>query len=43
VELAAAGGYAALRRGVGVRGIIASAAIALGLGLVVVLLKVLLH
>lgn len=43
VELAAAGGYAALRRGVGFRGILASAAIALALGLVVILLKVLLH
>jgi hypothetical protein len=40
VDLAAAGGYAALRCGVGFRGILASTAIALGLGLVVVLLKV---
>ena len=43
VELAAAGGYAAITLGVGRRGIVASAAIALALGLVVVLLKVLVH
>ena len=43
VELAAAGGYAAIRRGAGPRGTVVSAAIALALGLVVVLLKVLLH
>ena len=41
IELAAAGGYAAIRDGAGPRGTIASAAIALALGLVVVLLKVL--
>ncbi len=43
VELAAAGGYAAVRHGAGPRGTVASAAIALALGLVVVLLKVLVH
>ena len=43
VELAAAGGYAAITHGVGRRGIVASAAVALALGLVVVLLKVLVH
>jgi hypothetical protein len=40
-ELAAAGGYAAIRDGAGPRGTITSAAIALALGVVVVLLKVL--
>ena len=43
VELAAAGGDAAIRRGTGPRGTVISAAIALALGLVVVLLKVLVH
>ena len=43
VELAAAGGYAAITRGSGPRGTILSAAIALGLGLLIVLLKVLVH
>lgn len=43
VELAAAGGYAAIRHGAGARGTVVSAIIALGLGLVVVLLKVLVH
>lgn len=43
VELAAAGGYAAIRHGVGARGTVGSAVIALALGLVVVLLKVLVH
>ena len=43
VELAAAGGYAAIRHGAGARGTVVSAAIALSLGLVVVLLKVLVH
>jgi hypothetical protein len=43
VELAATGGYAAITHGVGLRGIVASAAVALALGLVVVLLKVLVH
>ena len=43
VELAAAGGYAAIRGGAGPRGTVVSAAIALALGLVVVLLKILLH
>jgi hypothetical protein len=43
VELAAAGGYAAIARGAGWRATVASAAIALALGLVVVLLKVLVH
>ena len=43
VELAAAGAYAAIRRGAGPRGTVASAAIALALGLVIVLLKALLH
>jgi hypothetical protein len=43
VELAAAGGYAALARGAGPQGTVISAAIALALGLLVVLLKVLVH
>jgi hypothetical protein len=43
VELAAAGGYAARTRGAGLRGTVISAAIALALGLLVVLLKVLVH
>jgi hypothetical protein len=43
MELAAAGAYAAIRRGAGPRGAVASAAIALALGLVVVLLNALLH
>ena len=43
VELAAAGSYAAIRHGAGARGTVVSAAIALSLGLVVVLLKVLVH
>lgn len=43
VELAAAGGYAAIRHGAGARGTVVSAIIALGLGLGVVLLKVLVH
>ena len=43
VELAAAGGYAASTRGAGPHGTVISAAIALGLGLLVVLLKVLVH
>ena len=42
-ELAATGGYAAIRHGAGPRATAASAATALALGLVVVLLKVLLH
>ena len=42
-ELAAAGGYAALRRGAGPSGTIASAAVAVGLGAVIVLLKALAH
>ena len=42
-ELAAAGGYAAIRHGIGARGTVVSAIIALTLGLVVVLLKVLVH
>jgi hypothetical protein len=42
-ELAAAGGYAAVTRGAGPLGTVISAAIALALGLVVVLLKVLVH
>jgi hypothetical protein len=41
VELAAAGGYAASRHGAGPRGVIASSAIGLTLGLIVVLLKAL--
>jgi hypothetical protein len=43
VELAAAGGYAAVTRGAGPRGAIVSAATASGLGLVIVLLKALVH
>jgi hypothetical protein len=43
VELAAAGGYAAVRQGAGPLGTIVSAAIALALGTVVVLLKALVH
>jgi hypothetical protein len=43
VELAAAGGYAARTRGAGLRSTAMSAAIALALGLLVVLLKVLVH
>jgi hypothetical protein len=43
VELAGAGGYAAATRAAGPRGIVVSAAVALALGLVVVLLKVLVH
>jgi hypothetical protein len=43
VELAAAGGYAAIRRGAGPAGTLGSAAIALALGLAVVLLNALLH
>lgn len=42
-ELAAAGSYAALRRGAGPCGTIASAAVAVGLGGVIVLLKALAH
>jgi hypothetical protein len=42
-ELAAAGGYAALRQGAGPRGTIVSAAVAVGLGAVIVLLKALAH
>jgi hypothetical protein len=42
-ELAAAGSYAALRRGAGPSGTIASAAVAVGLGAVIVLLKALAH
>ena len=43
VELAAAGGYAAIRHGADLRGTIVSAAIALVLGLALVLLKALVH
>ena len=43
VELAAAGGYAAIRHGADSRGTIVSAAIALVLGIALVLLKALLH
>ncbi len=43
VELAAAGGYAAIRHGADLRGTIVSAAIALVLGIALVLLKALLH
>ncbi len=43
LELTAAGGYAAITRGAGARGTVVSAAIALLLGLLVVLLKVLVH
>ena len=43
VELAAAGGYAAIRHGADRRGTIFSAAIALVLGLALVLLKALVH
>jgi hypothetical protein len=43
VELAAAGGYAAARGGAGLRGTAVSAGIAPGLGLVIVLLKALVH
>ena len=43
VELAAAGAYAARLRGSGLRGAVASAAIAVALGSAVVLLKVLVH
>ena len=43
VELAAAGGFAAIRRGAGPLGTTVSAAIAAALGLVIVLLKALLH
>ena len=43
VELAAAGGYAAITRGAGPGATVISAAIAVVLGLVVVLLKVLVH
>jgi hypothetical protein len=43
VELAAVGGYAAIRHGAGPRGTILSAAIALALGLALVLLKGLVH
>jgi multisubunit Na+/H+ antiporter MnhG subunit len=43
VELAAAGAYAAIRQGAGLGGTLLSAAIALVLGLCVVLLKVLIH
>ena len=43
VELAAAGGYAAIRHGADLRGTIFSAAIALVLGLALVLLKALVH
>jgi hypothetical protein len=43
VELAAAGAYAAIRRGAGAYGIVVSAAVAMALGFVVVLLKALLH
>lgn len=42
-ELAAAGSFAALRRGAGPRGTIVSAAVAVGLGAIVVLLKALVH
>ena len=42
-ELAATGGYAAIRHGAGPRATAASAATALSLGLLIVLLKVLLH
>ena len=43
VELAAAGGYAAIRHGADLRGTIVSAAIALVLGVALVLLKALVH
>ena len=43
VELTAAGGYAAVRHGASPLGTIFSAAIALALGAVVVLLKALVH
>jgi hypothetical protein len=43
IELAAAGGYAAMARGAGPGRTVISAAISLALGLMVVLLKVLLH
>jgi hypothetical protein len=43
VELAATGAYAAIRQGAGLGGTLLSAAIALVLGLSVVLLKVLIH
>lgn len=42
-ELAAAGAYAALRQGAGPNGAIASAAVAVGLGAVIVMLKALTH
>lgn len=42
-ELAAAGGYAAVRQGAGPLGTIASAAVAAGLGVAIVLLKALVH
>jgi hypothetical protein len=43
MELAAAGGYAAINNGAGPAGALVSAAIALTLGLAIVLLKVLIH
>ena len=43
IELAAAGGYAANQQGAGRGGIVISAAVSLALGLVLVLLKVLVH
>jgi hypothetical protein len=43
VELAATGAYAAIRQGAGLGGTLLSAAIALVLGLSIVLLKVLIH
>lgn len=43
VELAAAGGYAAIKRGAGPAGTAVSGMIALGLGLVIVSLKVVVH
>jgi multisubunit Na+/H+ antiporter MnhG subunit len=43
VELAATGAYAAIRQGAGLGGTLLSAAIALVLGLCIVLLKVLIH
>jgi hypothetical protein len=43
VELATAGAYAAIRHGAGARGAILSAAIAVALGLALVLLKALVH